>query len=52
MADIPDLGSVAWYYDNSGSKTHNVCGKKKNEYGLCDMSENVWEWVWDWKRDY
>ena len=37
---------VAWYSDNSGSKTHDVCGKTKNGYGLCDMSGNVYEWVW------
>ena len=27
--------------------TYPVCGYKKNEYGLCDMSGNVFEWVWD-----
>ena len=45
-------GDVAWYTDNSGSSTHDVCGKQKNGYGLCDMSGNVYEWVWDWKGSY
>ena len=31
-----------WYDDNSGGETHNVCGKDRNGYGLCDMSGNVW----------
>jgi len=38
---------VAWYEKNSDGRTHEVCGKPLNGYGLCDMSGNVWEWVED-----
>ena len=47
-----NLSDVAWFYDNSGSKTHAVGTKSPNELGIYDMSGNVWECCQDWKGRY
>ncbi|MDE6038613.1 MAG: formylglycine-generating enzyme family protein, partial [Paramuribaculum sp.] len=47
------LDDVAWYKDNSDSKTHPVAQKQANELGLYDMSGNVYEWTSDkYSTDY
>lgn len=46
------IGDVAWYTDNSSSKTHAVATKHPNELGIYDMSGNVCEWCQDWYGSY
>ncbi|MBU3967850.1 MAG: formylglycine-generating enzyme family protein [Euryarchaeota archaeon] len=59
--DESRLGEYAWYYQNSGKKTHEVGLKSPNPWGLYDMHGNIGEWVQDrwfkwvvdtWYSDY
>ena len=42
----------AWFRDNSDDHTQKVGLKKPNNWGLYDVSGNVFEWVQDWFGNY
>lgn len=51
-AGADDAFRVAWTRENSMGATHAVASKDPNPWGLHDMSGNVFEWCWDYKRPY
>jgi formylglycine-generating enzyme required for sulfatase activity len=47
-----DLDQLAWYFLNSGKRTHPVGEKQSNAFGLDDILGNVSQWVADRYAEY
>ena len=47
-----EIDSFCWFWGNSNRTIHSVGKKLATDWGVHDMSGNVWEWVWDYYGDY
>ncbi len=45
-------GSMGHAWNVPVSKTGPVCQRTGNDIGICDTTDSIWEWVWDWSAPY